>query len=561
MGELAELSRRSVLLRMGVIGAGTVAAGGVPVAAIQPQQVVPHADELERFLDGLMAAHLEAHDVAGATVSIVADGELRLAKGYGYADVTTGELVVADETLFRVGSVAKLVTATAVMQSVERGELVFDENVNEYLETVQIPDTYAEPVTLQHLLIHTAGFEGRLRGTFVESVDDLRPLEEMLIEHFPERVRPPGEVTAYSNYGFGLAGHVVAERMGTTFEKYVQENVFDPLGMDRSTFEQPLPGDLADGVANPYTYADGRFQEEAFEYMGVPPAGAMSATATDMARFMLAYLDGGSIDERQVLDPDSAEMMQRRQFSNYEAVNGLGFGFYERDRGDLRIVGHDGFTLQFHSLLALFPEHDIGLFVSYNSTPGGAVAREELFDAFIDEFFEPDIDVPGTLVHPSRGSDLEGSYRVTTITESTYEKLEGAPGILDVQIADDGALMSNLWGEESQRWVEVRPLVFQAADGHDTLAFREGPDGQPTYAFLNSVPMLGFERLKTHETPLVQATALAVSVLLFVSAVIGWSAIGLWRRYQRRLPGDELPRVAGGPRERQAPYSSRFSPY
>lgn len=93
-------------------------------------------------------------------------------------------------------------------------------------------------------------------------------------------------------------------------------------------------------------------------------------------------------------------MMQRRQFSNHEAVNGLGFGFYERDRGDLRIVGHDGFTLQFHSLLALFLEHDIGLFVSYNSTPGGAVAREELFDAFIDEFFEPDVDVPGTLGAP-----------------------------------------------------------------------------------------------------------------------------------------------------------------
>lgn len=82
------------------MGAGMVAAGGVPVAAIQPQQVVPHADELERFLDGLMTAHLEAHDVAGATVSIVADGELRLAKGYGYADVATGELVVANETLF-----------------------------------------------------------------------------------------------------------------------------------------------------------------------------------------------------------------------------------------------------------------------------------------------------------------------------------------------------------------------------------------------------------------------------------------------------------------------------
>ncbi|HSK84909.1 MAG TPA: serine hydrolase domain-containing protein, partial [Rubrobacter sp.] len=137
-----------------------------PAAPQQEDAQLADPVELETFLDGVMSTQLETHHIPGATVAVVKDGEPFFAKGYGFADVERREPVVADETLFRIGSVAKLFTVTAVMQLAEEGQLDLDADVNTYLEDFQIPDTYSEPVSLEHLLTHTAGFEERIVGLF-----------------------------------------------------------------------------------------------------------------------------------------------------------------------------------------------------------------------------------------------------------------------------------------------------------------------------------------------------------------------------------------------------------
>ncbi|MDX1577656.1 MAG: serine hydrolase, partial [Gemmatimonadota bacterium] len=169
--------------------------------------------ELEAWLDGFMASHLEELPSAGAAVAIVLDGEPLLARGYGLADVEK-EVPVDASTLFRIGSVSKLFTWTAVMQLVERGILDLETDINEYMGDVQVPDTYPEPVTLRHLLTHTAGFEDHVVGLFGSDEDDVRPLEEILREEMPARVRPPGEVASYSNHGTGMAAHIVERVTG-----------------------------------------------------------------------------------------------------------------------------------------------------------------------------------------------------------------------------------------------------------------------------------------------------------------------------------------------------------
>lgn len=541
------LRRRSVLKGIGAIGAGAIATSRGSRAVGRLQQagsVLPGVEELESFFDGLMAAHLEAHDIAGATLSVVADGEVRLAKGYGRADVAADRPVVADETLFRVGSVAKLVTCTAVMDGVERGELDLDTDVNGYLEDISIPETYSEPITLEHLGTHTAGFEERLGGTFARDAGDLRPLGAVLADEMPARVRPPGELASYSNYGMSLAGYVAAAQAGSSsFEEHVRERVFDPLGMDRSTFVQPPPDDLADRLATGYTVEGDSLREGDFEYVASRPAGAMSATATDMATFMLAHLRGGRAGPERVLGPETVRAMHDRRFSNHPAVNGMGYGFYEMSRKGVRIVGHGGDTSLFHSLLALLPEHDVGVFVSYNS-PGGVDAREELLDAFLEEFVpteERPIERTGS---PSRPDDVEGWYRTTRIPETTVEKLAGGSSVVSVEVAADGTLVTTLGGSETKRWVEVEPLVFRELDGDDTLAFREDGAGRITHLFFGSVPVSGFERLAQRETPPVQVGVFAVSALLLLSGTVGWSATGLYHRIQGRPPGDERPRIA-----------------
>ncbi len=247
-------SRRTVLRGLAATGSAAFAlqrGAGSASAAEPSQQGRPNGplsdpESFETFLDGVMNAQLEAHDIPGATVAVV-DGDSTFTKGYGVRDVRTDAPVEAGDTLFRIGSTSKLFAWTAVMQRVEAGRLDLETDVNDYLDGVTIPDTYDQPITLDHLATHTAGFEERARGTFVLNEADLRPLSTMLQNERPARVRPPGEFTAYSNYGAALAGHIAAATADSSFGEYVEGDIFEPLGMDQSTFDQPVP-DAIDGT-------------------------------------------------------------------------------------------------------------------------------------------------------------------------------------------------------------------------------------------------------------------------------------------------------------------------
>src|SRR5215211_421034 len=131
----------------------------VPTAPSQQQGPTDPA-EMKAFLDEELGREMEKYHIAGAAVSVVKDGELFFAKGYGYADLENKIPVDPEQTIFRIGSVGKLFTWTAVMQLVEQGKLDLDEDINDYLD-FRIPDTYPQPITLKHLLTHTAGFETR----------------------------------------------------------------------------------------------------------------------------------------------------------------------------------------------------------------------------------------------------------------------------------------------------------------------------------------------------------------------------------------------------------------
>ena len=178
----------------------------VPTAPSQARGPTDPA-ELEAFLDELFGRQMKEHHIAGAAVSVVKDGKLFFAKGYGYADVENRIPVNPEATNFRIGSVGKVFTWTAVMQLVEQGQLDLDADINTYLD-FRIPDTYPQPITLKHLLTHTSGFEDRLFATVVSDASELLPVRDWLVSHMHARVRPPGDA-GYSNYNAMLAGNIV----------------------------------------------------------------------------------------------------------------------------------------------------------------------------------------------------------------------------------------------------------------------------------------------------------------------------------------------------------------
>lgn len=249
--------------------------------------------EFEGFVDNIINEELSKSHVPGAVISVVKDGKLFFAKGYGYANVEKKIPVVADKTLFRVASVSKLFTATAAMQLYERGKLDLDADINKYLTGFQLENPFPEPARVAQLMTHTDGTTKRRIGLAARTAAKIKPLGNYLSEHMPPVAWCPGELYSYSSHSTALLGYLVEKVSGIPFVEYINKNILQPLKMRRSTFLQPPPQPLADDLAVGYQYQNGKFKAVPYLYLNIAPAASMSATATDMANFMIAHLQYG----------------------------------------------------------------------------------------------------------------------------------------------------------------------------------------------------------------------------------------------------------------------------
>jgi CubicO group peptidase (beta-lactamase class C family) len=174
-------------------------------------------------------------------------------------------------------------------------------------------------------------------------------MRAMLVRRMPARVRPPGQLSAYSNYGTALAGYVVERASGEPYEQYVADHILRPLGMARSASVQPLPPALATDMSRGYRYANGGYESRDVEWIAAAPAAPVRATVTDMARFMIAHLENGRYEEARILGEDAAREMHRQQLSHDPRLAGLAYGFIVSHENDQDIIWHDGGTPRFVS--------------------------------------------------------------------------------------------------------------------------------------------------------------------------------------------------------------------
>lgn len=538
-------TRRTFLAGLGVLGfAGLGTAAGRASATTESETGVSpdgegsfaDPDELEAFVDEVIT-HRIGDVTPGASVAIVTGDKPILTKGYGSADADADIPVRADETTFRVGSVGKLVTWTAVMQGIERGVLDLDKDINTYLEDsdVVVLDTYDEPVTLRHLGTHTAGFESALDPEVVADPDAIAPLETLLADHQPSRVRPPDEMVGYSNYGAALAGHIVAEVHDTTFEKHVQSEIFEPLGMTHSTFAQPIPDDHPGALAAGHTRDGETFTTADEVFINMRPAGSMSATASDMVAFMSTHLGDGAVSNTRILSADATQTMHEQHHMRHPAVTNWRYGFHEYGNPDADLIGHSGATINFTSHLVLAPEHDIGIFVNYNSNSNEPPA------AVIDEIIaELDLQPSPTMATPTpRPSDQEradtvaGEYSITYLPQSGPLQVVDFLERVSVKPAGNGRLRTETLSGDTREWVETDPYVYRKVGGHDVLAF-EVADGNVTAMNMSSEPTGVYQPVPFHEQQIVTGSVLGSALSGFGLSLIGWSAVGAWRQWKHR---------------------------
>jgi len=498
----------------------------------EPAAVLDQAD-VDAWLDGFLPYALDAGDIGGAVVVVVKDGRVLTARGFGHADVKTGKPIDPETTLFRPGSTSKLFTWTAVMQLVQAGKLDLDHDINDYLD-FKIPPAFGKPVTMRNLLTHTGGFAETNKYLLTFDPSQLRSLDQAVKRFVPERIYAPGTMAAYSNYGALLAGYVVQRVSGEPFAAYVEHHIFAQLGMTHSSFVQPLPPALTGLMSSGY----GRASEPAkpFELIAMSPAGALSSSGTDMARFMIAHLQGGG----PLLTPQTTQLMHRAANTPVPGLPGMALGFYHEDRNGQTIVGHGGDTDQFHSDLHLYLDRGVGLFVSFNSAgkEGAAhVVRERLFDGFTDRYFpyaQPTL--PTVSTARAHGAAMIGHYVSSRASAFTFLRLVALLGETSVVVNDDDTITASSLTDTAgvpKRWREVAPwqwvevggserLNAVVKDGHVVLfsigAFAPIIEFMPAPAALNAGWIL----------PLLVAT---LTVMLLTA--LSWSIVALIRRSYR----------------------------
>lgn len=325
--------------------------------------------DLQEFTDKFFAKQLDALHIPGVVFIFVQGDDVIYSKGYGYANLEQETPMDAENMVVRIGSISKSFVATAVMQLVEQGKLDLHTDVNQYLTAFQLEENYPEPVTLAHLLTHTAGFEDPPYATSTDHTS-IKPLREYLATNMPPRTHVPGEFYIYCSHGIDLAALIVEEVSGVPFVKYMEQNIFKPLGMEHTQYllAPPMPENLATG----YFYEKGGFLQKSIQvpqpmdYDNSYPSGSIVSTAADMAHFLTAQFQGGCYNGVCILRPETIAQMHEAQIPTSREGQKATFGFVEWSLDGQRSLSHSGAIKGFGDILEFFPDQGFGYFISFN---------------------------------------------------------------------------------------------------------------------------------------------------------------------------------------------------
>ena len=463
---------------------------------ISAQIGIKDSTDLEAFLDGIIEGNMDARNIAGVTVSVVKDHQLYFSKGYGLEKVADGKKVDPATSLFRIGSVSKLFVWTAIMQLAEQGKVDLEADVNQYLTHFKIPDTYEQPITLKHLMTHSAGFEEYVLNLF--STDSLPPasLEAIFEKEMPARVRPPGTFSSYSNHGTGIAAYIVEQISGLKWDDYVEQKIFAPLGMQQSTFRQPLPSSFVENHSEGYIYGGGEYHSNPFKIIPLGPVGVASTTANDITAFMIAHLQNGQYGAIRILDSATTVQMHSPLFQHGAGINGMCYGFFDHSQNGHKIIGHGGATEFFFSMLLLYPAYGSGIFISTN-TDGGTDLVRNITTAFTNRYFPASETVPKTInLSKEYLENFTGDYLSNRRPHKRFTKMAALLfGTTNVSVTEEGQLRTS--GSPARIWTPIDSLTFADVNSDRKLGFRKDNQGSIQHAFFSTSPHTALDRIPT----------------------------------------------------------------
>lgn len=476
-------------------------------------------EDVAAFVSREVQATMTTNRIPGAAVSITQDDHIVFLKGFGYADIAASAEVDPERTMFRVASVSKPFVWMSVLQLRDEGLLDIERDINEYLDFA-IDDTFpGQPVTLRHLMTHTAGFEDVNIGASVRSAAEREPLGDTLRRMKPQRVTPPGLRTAYSNYGTALAAYIVERAADAPFPEHLETVIFTPLGMSRTTMRQP-PDSTGAHLAVGYSSDGDTLVPGAFEHMNLYPNGALSTTAADMARFAIAQMTDAGL--AGVLSPESRADMHQRHFGNLPQTAGVTLGFMQSRWNGHDAIGHDGDIAGYKTHFVMFPDSRISLFIAFNSDQAGD-AGARIIDAVARRYLPARPGAASLLFGdtPLQGAteDLEGRFVPSRRNTSTIEKLFW-PLSLGLTVERQSETIVNVgFVGQHHTYVRTAPGVYvpstdapASAVALGALLARQAPDTGETEIFLSGIGSFMFERPPPAEALSLHASLLMISL-------------------------------------------------
>lgn len=463
---------------------------------------------LKAFFDKLLPSQLKDGNMAGVVVSVVMDDKIQFVESYGTKDAAAGASFDLD-TMTRIGSITKVFMWQSLLKLASEGKIDLDAPIETYAKGLSIENPFDKPVTLRHLMTHTAGFEDELSTLFVGGEDSTKTL----LEDYRRVIYEPGTTIAYSNYGAGIGGYIVESVSGMSLQDYISQNIYEPLGMSRSTLLEPAR-EYYDNVSYGHAYANKQYysyEDPGICYQG---AGSMSTTAVDMANYMIMHLNKGNFEGRQIIDEAYLAKMHQVQVTSDDSMPGITLGMMEWKRNNVNMVWHSGGNETFKSMLLLLPDEDVGLFISYN-TKHAEPYRNHVRDAFLDTFYPIEIEQ----VQP-----MEGYKERTAMYVGTYKEGRGSTTNSDkliYMISRGESLEDNGDGTITFRdttYYEVEPGVFREVGGQAQMRFDFDNKGNPAVLYQDYEPHEVYLKLDFWELP-------TTSGLIFLLLIIGLIAL------------------------------------
>ena len=377
-----------------------------------------------------LSALAEAHKVPGATLGILRLGEEPVYAHHGILNVRTG-IETTDDSVFQIGSMGKVWTASVVMRLVDEGKLDLDAPIVQYLPEFSSSDPdVTRTVTMRHLLSHTSGIDGDVFTDTGRGDDTLEKYVELL--DGVAQIHPLGATMSYCNSGFVLAGRVIEKITGTSWDQAMRDLLFTPLGLSHSS---TLPEEaIMFRAASGHTEVgdDGPVLAPAWMLpRSMGPAGLINSTTADVLAFARMHLTGGlASDGTRVLSEASVERMQQHEVDvpdPYSIGDSWGIGWIRFDWDGRKLVGHDGNTIGQSSFLRILLDEGVAVTLLTN---GGHT--RDLYDALFGEIFSEiaDVHIPAGLVPPEEPfsedfAEFEGVYDRAGVRTEIFRDDEG----------------------------------------------------------------------------------------------------------------------------------------